>query len=178
MYDVKEVGRIFSEKNFNLDEKFGFTFFTSSPSPPTVYEFNVDEHMNVVIQKIYQSLNYELLRYIGNDAISVTDYFVALLVYDYKTQRQAVRIFYRRGTNYGIGHTDIQLRSFDNEISAMTFIGYTNFYRLYVRNSLKWSIFEVSDTELVINTYVAKDDYLKLINGTYDARIQVCYTPK
>ena len=138
IYEVKELGRIFTEKPYNIDERVNFTFFTSSPSPPTVYEFNVDEHMNVVIQKIYQSLNYELLRYIGNDAISVTDYFVALLVYDYKTQRQAVRIFYRRGSNFGIGHTDIQLSSFDNEVSAIRFLAYENSYRLYVRNSLKF----------------------------------------
>jgi hypothetical protein len=78
--------------------------------------------MNVVIQRVYVSMNYESSRYIGNDAIAINENFIALLIYDYKTRSQAVRIFYRRGSNYGIGHTDIQLNRFEGEISSIVFM--------------------------------------------------------
>lgn len=122
IYSVKELGRIFTEKPYNLDLMSSFSFFSSSPSPPTVYEFLVDHTMNVVIQRVYVSMNYESSRYIGNDAIAINENFIALLIYDYKTRSQAIRIFYRSGSNFGIGHTDIQLYTFEGEISSIVFM--------------------------------------------------------
>ena len=106
IYKVKNLGRIFIESEYS-SEYSKLTFFSSTSSPPVVYEFAIDEYLNVNTKKIYEIKNEDSERYTGNDMISVTKKLIAFLVFDNKLLRQSIRILYRDETNFAIGHTHI-----------------------------------------------------------------------
>jgi len=39
IYNIKNTGRLFSEKNYKLENYSQLSFYTSTRSPPVVYEF-------------------------------------------------------------------------------------------------------------------------------------------
>ena len=49
---VRNIGKIYTEKEFNFQAKNSI-FFSSTPSPPVVYEFVIDEYLNINTKKIY-----------------------------------------------------------------------------------------------------------------------------
>ena len=57
IYDIKNIGKIYIEEGFNLNDKSKVSFFSSSSSPPVVYEFMIDEYLNINTKKIYDIKN-------------------------------------------------------------------------------------------------------------------------
>lgn len=125
LMDVKEVGRIFTEKDYRLDKE-DFVIYVSSPSPPVVYEIVINDILNVNIKKIYDIEGSSKLKYIGQDMITVNRRYVAFLIYSYADMRQMVRILSRNETLGSLGHVDIPLHGFTQPISSINFMGYMN----------------------------------------------------
>jgi hypothetical protein len=84
VYRVINTGRIFTERSFKLEDKITFNFFTSTHSPPVVYEFQIDRNTNVNIKRVYKHLDPGAQEVVGQDMISTNEKFLAFLVYDYK----------------------------------------------------------------------------------------------
>ena len=153
IYKVKNLGRIFIESE-SSNEYSKMTFFSSTSSPPVVYEFAIDEFLNVNTKKIYEIRNEDSERYTGNDMISVTQKFIAFLVFDNKMLRQSIRILYRDETNFAIGHTHILLNNYRAKISTIKFLSFKNSNVLYIRNTEQWNMYEIKDIELIIDAYM------------------------
>lgn len=122
-YNLIGIGRIFSEKEYNLNETT-FRFFVSQPSPSIVYEFLIDEHLNVDIRVMYQIFDIDSNRYFGNDMITVTKDWVAILLYDYQYEQQIVRIYHRDESEFSMAHVELNLYEFGGRVSAISFLGW------------------------------------------------------
>ena len=166
IYNVKYLGKIFTEFEYCL-EYSTFTFFSSTSSPPIVYEFVIDEYLNINTKKIYDVKDEEQ-RYTGNDMITVTQKFIAFLLFDNKMLRQCIRILYRDETNFGIGHTHILLNQFRTDISIVKFLSYKESDVIYVRNIEQWSYFQINDIELVLDTYSDESDIFDYLYETFE----------
>lgn len=123
VYTLLDIGRIHTEKAYRLDQT-NFYFFVSTPSPPLVYQFAINHNNNINLERVYDANSRERQRYVGNDQISVNSDYIALVLFDNFDLTQVIRVFYRRETNFGVGHTHISLKNFTTSISAMTFLGY------------------------------------------------------
>ena len=121
IYNVKNLGRIFIESEYS-SEYSKMKFFSSTSYPPVVYEFAIDEYLNVNTKKIYEIKNEDPERYTGNDMITITQKFIVFLVFYNKFLRQSIRILYRDETNFAIGHTHILLDDHKTEISTVKFL--------------------------------------------------------
>ena len=164
--EMNDIGRIFTEKSYllNIDE---FRFFVSSASPPVVYQFLVDRTMNVNIEREYRVESHDSERYIGNREVTVNADYIAMLLLDADTEKQVVRLFYRKETNFGVGHTHVPLINFTTFISSLTFLGYENCDTFYVRNSVRWETYKISHNQLIINTHKYKKAFNARVNNTY-----------
>ena len=98
IYNVKNLGRILIESEYS-SEYSKMTFFSSTSSPPVVYEFAIDEYLNVNTKKIYEIKNEDPERYTSDDMITITQKFIAFIVFENKFLRQSIRILYRDETN-------------------------------------------------------------------------------
>lgn len=150
IYKEPTIGRIFTEKSYNL-QKSDFTFFTSLSSPPVIFEFLIDETMNVNMNKVYSD-NSRSQRYKDSELITVNNKFIAQLLYDRKLLKQVIRIYYRNETNFGVGHIHIHLEDYKFSISGIQFLSYFEGDRIYVRNMEKWEIYDIQDPEFIIDT--------------------------
>ena len=154
IYKVNNLGKIFTESEYSLQPST-FTFFSSTSSPPIVYEFVIDEYLNVNTKRIY-SVKDDGQRYTGNDMITVTQKFIAFLLFDNKMLRQSIRILYRDETNFGIGHTHILLDQFRADVSVIRFLSYKESDVIYVRNIEQWS-YVPSQTRPYSSTQLTKN---------------------
>ena len=170
IYKVKNLGRIFIESEYS-SEYSKLTFFSSTSSPPVVYEFAIDEYLNVNTKKIYEIKNEDSERYTGNDMISVTKKLIAFLVFDNKLLRQSIRILYRDETNFAIGHTHILLDDHKTEISTVKFLCFKSWNMIYVRNTEQWDMYEIKDIELVIDTFTNNSIIFDYIFQTFEIKI-------
>ena len=150
------------------------TFFSSTPSPPIVYEFVIDEFLNVNIKKIYEVKSDDVLRYIGNDKIWANEKYVAFLLYDYRSLRQVIRIYYRGETNFGVGHSNIVLNEFSMDLSTMKFMEFNDNDMIYLRNIQKWKIYKLNDIEFIIDTYSNQSSIFPYLFNQYEIKLY-CY---
>ena len=172
IYNITGIGKIFTEKEYYNDTKVEFFFYSSTSYPPVVYEFLVDEYLNMNINRIYDSNFVEQIRYAGNDMIAVNENFIAFLLYDLKSLVQTIRVFYRDETNFGLGHTHIPLLNLKSPISAMRFLSFNTANDIFVINPEKWSIERINDYEIIFNLYNKKEEYLPYWNRTFEAIIK------
>ena len=147
------------------------TFFSSTPSPPVVYEFVIDQYLNINTKKIYEVKSDDVLRYIGDDKIWVNEKYVAFLLYDYRSLRQVVRVFYRDETNFGIGHSNIVLNEFNSEVSTMKFLEFRNNDAIYLRNAQKWKVYKLNEIEFILDTNTKDSTIIPYLYNSYEIRI-------
>ena len=147
------------------------TFFSSTPSPPVVYEFVIDEFLNVNIKKIYEVKSDDVLRYTGNDKIWANEKYVAFLLYDYRSLRQVVRVFYRDETNFGVGHSNIVLSGFNFDVGTMKFLEFKNNDAIYLRNAQKWKVYKLNEIEFILDTYTNDSTISPYLLNSYEIKI-------
>ncbi|CAI2383900.1 unnamed protein product [Moneuplotes crassus] len=151
MYKKSTLGRIFTEKSFNL-KNTDFKFFTSIASPPVIYEFLIDESANVNVNKVFSD-NIRDNRYKDCELISVNAKYIAQLLYDRKLLKQVIRVYDRNETNFSVGHIHIPLNGYRYDISGIQFLSYLESNKIFVRNPEKWEIYDILDPELIIDTF-------------------------
>ncbi|CAI2384447.1 unnamed protein product [Moneuplotes crassus] len=151
MYKKPTIGRIFTEKSFNL-KNTDFKFFTSIATPPVIYEFMVDESANVNVNKVFSD-NIRDNRYKDCELISVNAKYIAQLLYDRKLLKQVIRVYDRNETNFSVGHIHIPLNGYRYDISGIQFLSYLESNKIFVRNPEKWEIYDILDPELIIDTF-------------------------
>ena len=171
-YPLPNIVNIFTEKAYGTSNS-EFTFFTSTPSPPVIYEFRIDNFLNLNLFRIYRS-NIDELRYISNDFISSNKNYVAHLLYDHKLMLQVIRIYDRYETNFGIGHITIPVKNLKRSLTAMIFLSFSRHNMIFIKNAKQWEIYDFSDAELVINTSDYAKEYQTWINKTSTVDIIVC----
>lgn len=166
------IGRIFTERSFrNVD--VDFNFFLTSDAPPLVYEWNIDEKRNARNYRTfgYDAFNLTTHRYRGLDSVSVNKNYIAHLLFDTHEFRQVLRIYDRGETNFASGHTHVILDQFTTQVNAFTWLRYSGWNYIFVRNSHRWEAFEVHQNYLVVDTHQYKDEFMGLVNRTFELNV-------
>lgn len=171
IFAIRNLGRIFTERWFNRGTTSVLTFFSSTAVPPVVYEFRINSLQNVNLFQIYRNNQMEETRYIGKDFIAINEFYTAFLVYDTERLSQEIWVYHRNETNSAKGHVILPLNEFQEDITGMLFLHYSDTNSMFVRNLGKWEIFEISEYQLVIDTLNFSERYKGLVNRTLVGRI-------
>ena len=163
----------YSQKNSFRNIEVNFNFFTCSLTPPIVFQFTVNDNLNVNIQRIlgFEANNSTRQRYIGRDDLAVNKEYIAHLLFDTYTYEEIIRVYLRNETNFSSGHTHIQLSSFKTSIGGMTFLSFSKGDNIFVRNAHRWEIFNIEPNYLIVDTHTYINDFLTLVNTTYEVTI-------
>ncbi|CAI2386409.1 unnamed protein product [Moneuplotes crassus] len=172
-YNIPNIESIQTEKEFlEIDGKFtSFSFFTSVPSPPKVYEFQIDSNLNINIHKIFSSYTDEL-RYVCHNRITTNKDYVAHLIYDNKLQKQVIRVYNRNETNFNLGHVNIVLDKYYSQVSSMTFLSFNKCEKLFVRSPERWDIYNIMPKQLLFDSFNYAEEYENYIGNEYNVEMK------
>ena len=169
-YFLSDLGRIFTEKEYKLNTT-EFNLFVSQASPPVVYEFQINENMNLNVKRIYKIFDVETNRYVGNDMIAANKDYMGILLYDYKLELYVLRIYHRVESMFSSAHIEIGLKQFGSGVSAISFLNYEASNTLFVRNFHEWFTYDVLKHEIDIDTITNLEPFEKSINQTWTITI-------
>ena len=106
------------------------------------------------------------------DMISISDRYIAFLIFDFHVELQIIRIFDRNETFYAIGYTDIYLHNFEYDVCTLKFLDYSIYYTFYVRDVKRWRILDIKEQELVIDSKNYYEQFKENINLTYQIIVE------
>ena len=172
IYPLINIGKIFMSEEYKSKYDIGLIFFTSTRSPPIIYEIALDHFLSVYMKKVYKVINEDTTRFVGMDMISISDKYIAFLIFDFHVELQVIRIFDRNETFYAIGYTDIYLHNFEYDVCTLKFLDYSIYYNFYVRDVKRWRIYNIKEQELVIDSKNYIELFKENINLTYHISIE------